>query len=116
MALTDVDDVAFHIGGYHEERFPVATDIKAFALAHGKELRSVVPADNLSERIVLVTGAADMLLSGTVSLGFEDEVVVAERLGEPQESLAPERTYLFGIEHVPPPGSPYGLVVECRPA
>ena len=79
VALPDVDDVPRNIRGDHKDGALVSSDVKAFPLADRVELRAVVPSDNLSERILLVSCLLDVLFPSPVGLSLELDVIVPYR-------------------------------------
>ena len=54
MSFTDIDDIIRNICLYYENRVLMSSDIQSLALTYGIELGSVMLADNLSERILLL--------------------------------------------------------------
>lgn len=75
MPLSNIYYILLYISAYHEDGVFVSSYVQPFALAYRVELRPVMPADNLSVRVVLVAGLLDMLLSAPVSLSFKIYVV-----------------------------------------
>ena len=57
----------------------MSSDVETFALPDRVELRPVVPSDNLSERILLVSCLLDVLFPSPVGLRLELDVIVPYR-------------------------------------
>ena len=97
MTFAHIDRVLFRIRVDDEDRFGVAADAEALALADGIELRPFVRADDGAVGIGLQAGFLDVLLSATIGLVLEADVIV-QRGGEAYEVVVRERDDLAGIE------------------
>ena len=65
-------DVCFN----HKDRVLVTADVESLALADGVELSTVVLSDYLSERILLVAGLLDVLLTASIGLCLELDFIL----------------------------------------
>ena len=75
MSLTYINYIRRNIRLDHEKRILVSTYIQAFALPYRIELRSVVLSDNLSVRIVLVSGLLDMFATAAIRLRLKADII-----------------------------------------
>ena len=83
MAFSDVDGVGVDIGRYHEYGILVPTDVEAFPLADGVELRSVMLANDLAPWVVLVVGLLDVFLAAAIDFRLELYRRIINRFRQP---------------------------------
>ena len=76
MALADIYEITLYVCLYHENRILVSSDVQSFPLTYGVELGTVMFSHYLAERILLITGLLDMLLSATVSFSLELYIIM----------------------------------------
>ena len=97
MPFSYIYNIARNIGLYHKYRILMTANIQTLSLPYGIELGPIVTSDDLSVRIVLISGLLYMLAAAAVCLGLEPDVI-ADRLGKLQELLIGKGGYLFLIE------------------
>ena len=86
VTFTDIDYVLWNIGLDYKDRILMTSDIESLSLADGIELSSVMSADDLAIRVLLVTGLLDMLSSAAIGLCLEPDVIV-HRLRQSEKVL-----------------------------
>ena len=79
----------------------MSSDVETFALPDRVELRPVVPSDNLSERILLVSCLLDVLFPRPVGLRLELDVILPYRFSQPHQLLIASPGDFFHIEVIP---------------
>ena len=77
VTFSDIDDIPINISSDYEYGILMAADTEPFALTDRVELGPVMMADNLTERVLLVTYFLDMLLSLLSSLKLNSQFGVS---------------------------------------